>query len=150
MTRKILMTPMSKTLVIMVIIVHMMFFILEAIFWMQPRVHDILLYFLDNPVSIDYSLQALTLQKLFINQGFYNLFLALSGIAGFWFVKKEKYSTGYSLILFLCFAATGAGLVLALTTKAYILAILQAVPAALAFIKIHPLFKISTDDQIKK
>jgi putative membrane protein len=149
MTRKILMTPMSKTLVIMVLIVHLMFFILEAIFWMQPYVHDILLYFLDNPVVVDYPVQALTLQKLFINQGFYNLFLAAAGITGLWFVKKEKYASGYSLILFLCCAGAGAGLVLAITTKAYILAFLQAVPAAFAFIKIYPLFKIS-NDQSKK
>lgn len=149
MTRKILMTPMSKTLVIMAIIVHVMFFVLEAVFWMQQPVHDTLLYFLDNPVSIDYPMQALTLQKLFINQGFYNLFLAAGGIAGLWFVKKGKYAQGYGLILFLCFAATCAGLILALTTKAYVLATLQAVPAALAFIKIYPLLQMSTD-QIKK
>lgn len=95
----------AKTLALIVIFVHLMFFILEALFWMKPEVHTILLDFLDNPVTVDYNVQALTLRNLFINQGFYNLFLVCGGLAGLSLVRKKKYAIGYALVLFLCFSA---------------------------------------------
>ena len=136
----IYMKHLTKSLVFFVIIVHFMFFLLEAILWMMPAVHNILLDLLNNPVTTDYPTQALTLRNLFINQGFYNLFLMISGLSGLYFVRKEKFAVGYALILFLCFAGAGAGVVLACSTKAYLLAFFQAVPAMVAFYKIWPLF----------
>lgn len=131
----------TKALVIFVIIDFLLFFILEVIFWMRPFVYNILLEMFNNPpASLDYSMHALVLKKLFINQGFYNLFLALVGLAGLYFIKKNK-AVGYALILLVCFSAVGAGIVLACTSKAYILAFLQAVPAAIAFAMIYPSFK---------
>lgn len=131
----------SKALVIFVIIDFLLFFILEAIFWMQPLIYNILLDMFNNPpASLDYSMHALVLKKLFINQGFYNLFLALGGVSGLYFINKNK-AAGYALILLACFSAVGAGIVLACTSKAYILAFFQAVPAAIAFARIYPLFK---------
>lgn len=110
---------------------------------MQPVVHDILLHFLNNPVTVGYPVQALTLRNLFINQGFYNLFLVLAGLKGINLVGKGNEVAGYTLILFLCFAGVGAGIVLAFSTKAYLLAFLQAVPAAAAFIRVYALHKIA-------
>lgn len=131
----------TQALVIFVIIDFLLFFILEAIFWMQPFVYGILLDMFNNPpASLAYSMHALVLKKLFINQGFYNLFFALGGMAGLYYIHKNK-AVGYALILLTCFAATGAGLVLALTSKAYILAFLQSVPAAIVFARIYPAFK---------
>lgn len=131
----------TKALVIFVIFDFCMFFILEAIFWMQPFVYTILLEMFNNPPkSLDFSTHALVLKKLFINQGFYNLFFALGGLAGLYYVNKNK-AVGYALILLVCFSATGAGIILAITSKAYILEVLQAVPAAIAIFKVYPLFK---------
>lgn len=131
----------SKILLIVVLIVHSMFFLLEAILWMQPQVYTLLIGFLNNPVSLDTHTQALVLKNLFINQGFYNLFLVLGGLFGYSLLKKGQYSAGYSLLLLLCFSATGAGIVLAFSTTAYILAVLQAVPAAILFFRLLPLYK---------
>jgi putative membrane protein len=131
----------TKALLVFVLIVHIMFFVLEAILWMHPEVHTLLIALLNNPVSIDVHTQALTLKNLFINQGFYNLFLVVAGVAGLQLVKRQQYSAGYALLLLLCFSATGAGIILALSTKAYLLAFFQAVPAAVAFIKLYPLYK---------
>lgn len=139
-------SKLAKTLALIVIFVHLMFFILEALFWMRPEVHTILLDFLDNPVTVDYNVQALTLRNLFINQGFYNLFLVCGGLAGLNLIRKKKYAIGYALVLFLCFSATGAGIVLACTTKAYILAVLQTVPAAILFIRLYPVYKIASEN----
>jgi putative membrane protein len=135
----------TRGLVIVVMIVHLLFFLLEAVFWMQPRVYNVLLGFLNNPVTLGYPVQALTLRNLFINQGFYNLFLVFAGLTGLHLVDKGKYPAGYALILFLCSAGVGAGIVLALTTKAFILAFLQAVPAAVAYLRVHPLYKSASD-----
>ncbi|WP_221392750.1 DUF1304 family protein [Dyadobacter sp. NIV53] len=143
MNAKPYLNPLTKWLIIIVINVHLMFFILEAIFWMVPEIHNILLGFLNNPVSLEYPVQALVLKNLFINQGFYNLFLVFAGLEGLYLVNKEKYSSGYALLLFLCFSGTGAGIVLAFSTKAYILAFLQAVPALITFLRIYPLYKAS-------
>lgn len=141
MNRNIELNWPTKGLVIFVIIVHIMFFVLEAIFWMNPTVHNPLLVFLDNPVTLKYDVQALVLKNLFINQGFYNLFLVLAGIVGLNLIKKQKYSSGYTLLLLLCFSALGAGIVLACSTKAYLLAFFQAVPAGIAILRLYPEYK---------
>jgi len=132
---------LTKSLVIFVIFDFFMFFVLEVIFWMQPFVYNILLEMFNNPPkTLDFSTHALVLKKLFINQGFYNLFFAFGGVAGLNYLNKNK-AVGYALITLVCFSAVGAGIVLAVTSKAYILAFLQAVPAAIALAKIYPLFK---------
>ncbi|WP_162996267.1 DUF1304 family protein [Mucilaginibacter celer] len=135
----------TKILVAIVIIVHFLFFLLEAVLWMQPLVNEPLLLLLNNPVSSSFELQAVTLRNLFINQGFYNLFIMFAGVSGMALVTRRKYSSGYALILFLCFCGTGAGIVLACSTKAYLLAAGQALPALIAFIKIYPLYNRSID-----
>ena len=137
-------TRFTKAIFVFVIFDFFMFFILEAIFWMHPFVHDLLLDWFNNPpASLGYDMHALVLKKLFINQGFYNLFFAIGGISGLWQLRKNK-AVGFALILWVCFAAMGAGLVLAVTSNAYLLAFLQAVPATVAFCRIYPLFKQAT------
>lgn len=132
---------LTQILIVFVIIDFLLFFILEAIFWMQPFVYHILLAMFDNPpASLPYSMHALVLKKLFINQGFYNLFFAFGGMAGLYFINKNK-AAGYALLALVCFSAVGAGIVLACTSKAYILAFLQAVPAAVVLTKVYPLLK---------
>ena len=129
----------TKGLVIIVIIVHCLFFLLEAILWMRPAVYTILITLLNNPVKLEYPLQALVLRNLFINQGFYNFFLVCAGLAGLYLIAKGKQAAGYTLLLFMCFAGAGAGIVLAFSTTAYLLAFLQGVPAAVAFLRLYAL-----------
>ncbi|WP_379965064.1 DUF1304 family protein [Epilithonimonas sp. UC225_85] len=144
MNDNLILNQFTKALLIFVLIDFLLFFILEAIFWMQPFVHNLLLdWFHNPPADLSYEMHALVLKKLFINQGFYNLFFAIGGIIGLSQLKKNI-SVGYALILLVCFAASGAGLVLAITSKAYLLAFLQAVPAAITFVKIYPLYQNSS------
>jgi putative membrane protein len=145
MNSELLLKSHTRYLVIFVIIVHLMFFVLEALLWMNPFVYNILLGFLDNKVSLSFPVQALTLKNLFINQGCYNLFLSISGIIGLNMVSRKKYQQGYALILFLCFCGFGAGVTLSLSTKAYLLAIVQAIPAAITFVLVYPLYKMSSE-----
>lgn len=133
---------LTKTLVVIVIIVHLLFFVLESVLWMNPIVYHQLLNLLNNPVGSGYELQALTLKKLFVNQGFYNLFLAFGGLAGLYLLKKSRFIAGYSLLIFVCFSASGAGIVLALTSKAYVLALFQLVPGAIAGIRLYTFYRL--------
>jgi putative membrane protein len=132
----------ARLLVNFVVLVHLVFFLLEAVLWMQPAVYTPLIKLLDNPVSTAYPLQALVLKNLFINQGFYNLFVAGAGLGGQWLASHGRLSAGSALVLFMCIAATGAGVVLACSTNAYLLAAVQALPAAVTFAVIYPLFKV--------
>ena len=134
---------LTRLLIWFVIFVHFMFFLLESILWMRPEVHVILIDLLNNPVASGHDLQALTLKNLFVNQGYYNLFLVVEGLVGLYLIKKGKISFGYLLLSFLCFSAVGAGIVLACSTKAYILALLQATPAAITFARLYPDLKNS-------
>ena len=118
-----------------------MFFLLEAVLWMQPLVYNILLGYLDNKVSSAFALQAMTLKNLFINQGFYNFFIMCAGLEGVYLVHKDKFTSGFVLILFMCFCGSGAGVVLACSTKAYLLALIQGVPAAIAFLLLYLVYK---------
>lgn len=135
------MEGITKGLIVLVIIVHLLFFLLEAVFWMIPEIHATLIDLLNNPVDSGINLQALTLRNLFINQGCYNLFLVCEGIGGLMLIQRGKVAAGYMLLIFLCFSATGAGIVLACSTKAYILAIAQALPAAITLSRLYPAFK---------
>ena len=121
-----------KSLISFVILLHGAIFLVEVFYWMNPGVHEIALRRLGGPVSLELHVQAAVLRTTFVNLGFYNLFLALAGLAGLAFLWHGKVSVGRTLIFYMCLSAVGAGVVLLVSTHAYIGALLQAVPAAVA------------------
>jgi putative membrane protein len=131
------MNRFAKTLVLVVILLHVAAFVVEAFLWMRPGVHELMLNRLTGTVSVDLHDQALILKSLFVNQGFYNLFLATAGISGLSFVTRGNATIGYTLISYMCLSAIGAGVVLAVSTHAYFGALLQAVPAAVALAALY-------------
>lgn len=126
------MSRFARTLVLFVIAFHLTIFVVEAFLWMRPGIHELALRRLNDGVSIDAHEQALVLKSVFVNQGFYNLFLAAAGIVGLTFLRRGNASVGYALIGYACLSAVGAGLVLAASTRAYVGAFFQAVPALIA------------------
>jgi putative membrane protein len=56
-------TRITRLLINVVVLVHLMFFLLEALLWMNPFVYTPLLDLLHNPVPSEYPLQALTLRN---------------------------------------------------------------------------------------
>ena len=128
-----------------VLLVHVTFFLLESILWMQPGVYGILIAQLNNPVGLGDMEQALVLRNLFVNQGFYNLFLVCTGLYGIYLSIEGRYETGYLLLLVMSFSGTAAGVVLLLSTKAYILGILQAASSAMAVAGILPKFRLAAN-----
>lgn len=125
---------LTKILILFVIVFHVLVFIAEVFLWMQPGVYGVGIIRLGTSSTLSPYEQALVLKNVFINQGFYNLFLALGGIAGLVFHARGNRVVGNALIAYMCFFAIGAGLVLAFTTTAYVGAVLQAVPAGVALL----------------
>jgi putative membrane protein len=126
------MKPLAKALLVFAIVFHLIVFVVEAFLWMNPGVHGAVIRRLSDGVTVDPEVQAAILRRLFVNQGFYNLFLALAGIAGFTLLRRGNPAGGRALLVYMCATAVGAGVVLALSTGAYFGAVLQALPAAIA------------------
>jgi putative membrane protein len=131
------MNSLSRGLVAFVVLFHLGAFVLEAVLWMEPVVYERVLGRLTDTTTIELREQALILRALFINQGFYNLFLASGGIAGFVGLARGHAAVGRALIQYMCLFALGAGLVLAASTRAYVGALLQATSAALALLTMY-------------
>ncbi len=123
-------------LVLFVILFHMAVFVAESFLWIQPFIHEFAIAKLNAGVDVGVYDQALILKKLFYNQGFYNLFLALGGVAGLIAMARGNAGAGKALIMYMCLFAVGAGLILGLSAQAYIGAFMQGGVAALAFIMV--------------
>lgn len=119
-------------LVLFVCVFHFAAFIAEAFLWMHPSIHEPVLSRLSGPFPLDLHAHALVLQNFLVNQGFYNLFLALAGISGMVFLKRGRAQIGHTLIVYMCLSAVGAGVVLAISTSAYVGAFFQGGPAVVA------------------
>ncbi len=132
------MNNFAKTMVLFVVAFHAAIFVVEACLWMHPGVYEFALDRLAIRTTLDVPGQALVLQAFFVNQGFYNLFLAIAGSAGLVFLGGGNAPVGYTLIIYMCLSALGAGFVLAASTPATVGAILQSVPAALALAAMLP------------
>jgi putative membrane protein len=127
-----MLTAATKALLVFVIVFHLAAFALEAVFWMQPAVYGFALSRVTDANTLDPQQQALVLRALFVNQGFYNLFLACAGGYGLRLLARGNTAAGYALVTCMCAFALGAGIVLAATTRAYVGAVFQSLPAAIA------------------
>lgn len=124
----------TKVLVWLIVALHALFFLFEAVFWGQPSMTAIAISKLNGPASVSAADQIAVLRVLFINQGFYNLFLACSGVVGLVLINRGDTSAGRALLTYMCLSAIGAGIVLATTTTAYAGAFAQAAPAIAALV----------------
>lgn len=71
-------------------LIHILFFVLESLLWLHPVVRKI---FGQSEA------EAKTTRLLAFNQGFYNLFLALSAIAGVWLMYNVEIPIAVSVAL---------------------------------------------------
>jgi len=128
---------MRSFLVILVILLglfHLAAFAAEAVFWMNPTVHELFLSAI-NPGQTTAPLeQAAILKTALISQGAYNLLLALGALAGLWMILTGRAESGVVLVGFAAVVALGAGLVLIATTQAYVGGAVQAGIGALTLI----------------
>lgn len=85
-------------------LIHVLFFLMESIFWMNPKVY--------KSFGMKSTEEAGQFKLSFFNQGFYNLFLAIGVFTGIYFLQDEYVLSGTILILFCCACMLTASLVL--------------------------------------
>lgn len=94
----------TKIFVTLAGLLHVLFFALESLFFMDERV-----YTRFRLASLEHA----EIVRLFAyNQGWYNLFLAIAAFAGVFFSSKLKPNVGNTLAIYACFSMIGAALVL--------------------------------------
>ncbi len=114
------------------ILFHAAAFVLESLLWMRPAVYEELLPKFLPPQAMPLAVQAALLRVPFLNQGFYNLFLAAGALVGLLLLRPGYEQAGAALIIFAGCTAFGAGLVLVATTKARAGGLVQAFTGLLA------------------
>jgi putative membrane protein len=85
-------------------IIHVLFFLMESVWWMHPKVH--------KNFGIKSIAEASQFKPSFFNQGFYNLFLAIGIFAGIYLLKYQSSTHGITLMLFGCASMFAASIVL--------------------------------------
>lgn len=84
--------------------VHVMFFLIESIWWVTPKVRE---RFRQTPQQAEHT------RVLAFNQGFYNLFLAIGIFAGLALTHRGQPQLGLTLVGWNCLTMVAAGIVLA-------------------------------------
>ena len=103
---------MNATLLIIAIVaaglaalLHIFIFAMESILWMRPTTW--------KRFGLTSQDDAATIRPMALNQGFYNLFLAIGVIVGFFLLPHPSlHAAGVMLILFCCASMLAAALVL--------------------------------------
>ena len=114
--------------VVVAALFHVVTFVLESVRWTQPAVW--------RRFGVASQQDAETIKPMALNQGFYNLFLALGGLVGVVAVGLGHRTVGVTLMAFAAACMLGAGLVLAASAGRRLLraAALQAGPPLVALI----------------
>ena len=83
---------------------HVIFFLMESIFYMNPKIHQ--------AFGVRKTEDAQTLKLTMFNQGFYNLFLATGMFVGIYLLHGEYLIIGKTLVVFCNASMLAASLVL--------------------------------------
>jgi putative membrane protein len=84
--------------------IHVLFFLMESVFWMNPKVH--------KGFGIKTVAEAEQFKLSFFNQGFYNLFLAIGIFVSIFLLFSGYFIAGKTLLLFCCASMFSASIVL--------------------------------------
>ncbi|PJZ58255.1 DUF1304 domain-containing protein [Leptospira barantonii] len=107
-------------------LLHVWIFLMESVLWMRPRIY--------KRFGVPDSKTAEQMKTVFLNQGFYNLFLAIGAIYGAIFFDLHP---GYApaVLVFACLSVFGAGTVLFVSKPAMArAAFIQGLPPLIAVI----------------
>ncbi len=107
--------------------IHVWFFVLESVQFTRPSVFA--------RFGIRSAEDAAVVRPMAFNQGFYNLFLAIGIVAGLGLIAAGQVDAGRAIVLFACASMVGAGLVLFVTNRHFLIgASIQAVPPLVAIV----------------
>jgi len=122
------MPVIAQLFAVVAALLHIWFFVMESVLWRRPAVW--VRFRIRSQADAD------LIAQMALNQGFYNLFLALGALGGVWLARTSgDGSVGQAIALFACACMVGAGVVLVLTDRRFLpAALLQAVPPAVAIL----------------
>ncbi len=122
------MLALAIVAVLVAALFHLAAFVMESVLWTRPAVW--------RRFGLAAQADADTIKPMALNQGFYNLFLALGAVAGVIAVGLGHRTVGVTLMAFAAACMLGAGAVLAATAGRPMLrtAALQAGPPLVALI----------------
>ena len=107
-------------------LIHILFFLMESILWMNPDIHSIF--------KVQNIEDAEVLRVYVQNQGFYNLFLAFGTFTGL-FLAKRNPKVSKALIIYTCLFMVGAAIVLGFTIPTMITGVfIQGVPPLICLV----------------
>jgi putative membrane protein len=98
------MTAVTLIFAFLAALLHVLFFLMESVFYMNPKVH--------RNFGVRRIEDAQTLKLTMFNQGFYNLFLSAGIFAGMYLLQTDHIVVGKTLILFCCTSMFLAAVVL--------------------------------------
>lgn len=107
-------------------LLHVWIFIMESVLWMRPHIH--------RRFGVTDTKLAEAMKGVFLNQGFYNLFLAIGALYGAIFFEIHSCHAP-AILAFSCLSVFGAGLVLLVSKPAMArAAIIQGLPPLIAVV----------------
>jgi putative membrane protein len=106
-------------------IIHVLFFLMESVFWSRPAVMRIFHRKESDTVST---------RMLAFNQGFYNLFLAAGVLVGFALIAGGRTEAGLAVVAANCAVMFGASIVLLVSSPRMLRGALIQGLAPLAFL----------------
>jgi putative membrane protein len=89
-------------------IIHLLFFLLESVWWMRPGVY--------KTFRLKNEEEALLTKPLAFNQGFYNLFLTVGIAVGLVLIATGHARIGYAILAYVCSSMFGAAMVLLISS----------------------------------
>jgi putative membrane protein len=120
-------STVSQLAALVTALIHVQIFVMESVLWTRPAVH--------RRFGVRSEAEAATTRPLMINQGFYNLFLAVGILVGLALVHTGPESAGRAIVIFCCASIVGAALVLLASNRALArAALVQGVPPAVALL----------------
>ncbi|HEY9409717.1 MAG TPA: DUF1304 domain-containing protein [Jiangellaceae bacterium] len=114
------MNAVAQVFAVIAGLIHVGIFVVESVVFRRPQIHR---RFLVAPEDVD------VVRQWALNQGVYNLFLALGALGGVVVLAVGDETVGRTLVLFSCGCMVAAGLVLLATERSLARsALVQAVP----------------------
>lgn len=109
------MHPIATIFAFIAGLIHVLIFIAESVFWMQPVVH--------KRFMVSTQVQAETIEIFIVNQGYYNLFLALGM---FWGIYQLRVRPEFAKLFigYICTFMVAAALVLLITAPSLVKGVL--------------------------
>ncbi|RKG80693.1 DUF1304 domain-containing protein [Corallococcus terminator] len=121
------MSPLAQVFAVIAALIHVLFFVMESVLFSQPKVWK--RFGLKSQSDADVA------KPIMLNQGFYNLFLALGVFVGVALVHTASVASGVAAVMFGCACMLLAALVLVTSNRRFFTAsIVQGLLPLLAIV----------------